>query len=290
MLGDMDIRELRMEDYEHEGIGSLREIPQPPERLWMRGTLPETGTRRLAVVGSRALSPYGEAACRYLIGGLSGHPVSIVSGLALGTDACAHRAALEAGLHTVAVPGSGLADRTIAPRTNYALSMHILAAGGALLSEHPPHETARPHYFPSRNRIMVGLADAVLVIEAASKSGTLITARLASEYNRDLMCIPHRIIDEHGYGNHLFVRLGAELVTEPEHILEALRIRAEPAQESLPLLSDAEERIYEALAIPLPRSELIRRSGLLPDEALVALLALELKGLAMESYGAWRRA
>lgn len=289
MLRRMDIQEISKDGYEDAGIGSLLEIPQPPEQLWLRGTLPDSSTKRLAVVGSRSLSPYGEAACRYLISGLSGYPVSIVSGLALGADACAHRAALEAGLHTIAVPGSGLGNKTIAPRTNYALAMYILASGGALLAEHPPEETARPYYFPSRNRIMVGLADAVLVIEAAQKSGTLITARMAADYNRDLLCIPHRILDENGYGNHHFLRLGAGLVTEPEHILEALGIRAEEKQESLPLLSHAEELLYDVLATPMPRNELIRRSGLLPDEALVALLALDLKGLVKESYGAWRR-
>lgn len=284
-----DIEEILKEEYEERGIGSLLEIPQPPERLWLRGSLPKASVKRLAVVGSRALSPYGEAACRYLISGLAGYPISIVSGLALGADACAHRAALEAGLHTIAVPGSGLANKTIAPRTNYALAMYILASGGALLAEHPPEEGARPYYFPSRNRIMVGLADAVLVIEAAEKSGTLITARMAGDYNRDLLCIPHRILDENGYGNHLFLRLGASLITEPGHILEALGIAPEEKQAELPLLSPAEEQLYEALATPLPRNELIRRSGLLPDEALVALLTLDLKGLVKETYGAWRR-
>ncbi|HEY1041967.1 MAG TPA: DNA-processing protein DprA [Candidatus Paceibacterota bacterium] len=284
-----DIEEILKEEYEERGIGSLLEMPQPPERLWLRGSLPGSEVKRLAVVGSRALSPYGEAACRYLISGLAGYPISIVSGLALGADACAHRAALEAGLHTIAVPGSGLANKTIAPRTNYALAMYILASGGALLAEHPPEEGARPYYFPSRNRIMVGLTDAVLVIEAAEKSGTLITARMAADYNRDLLCIPHRILDENGQGNHRFLRLGAALVTEPEHILEALGVTSEEKQQPRPLLSPAEEQLYEVLATPLPRSELIRRSGLLPDEALVALLALDLKGLVKETYGAWRR-
>lgn len=218
----MDIRTIVQGAYEKEGLGALTQIPQPPETLWMRGSLPPKEAKKLVVVGSRALTPYGEAICEKLIAGLSGYPIAIVSGLALGTDACAHRAALKAGLHTIAVPGSGLADKVIAPQTNLGLAKEILLAGGALLSEHAPDTTARPQYFPSRNRIMVGLADAVLVIEAGERSGTLITARLASEYSRDLMCVPHRIGDVNSEGSHMFIRLGAELITGPDDILETL--------------------------------------------------------------------
>ena len=218
----MNIRTIVRSEYGAHGIGSLNEIPEPPETLWVRGTLPANETKKLVVVGSRALTLYGESVCEKLIQGLSGYPITIVSGLALGTDACAHRAALAAGLHTIAIPGSGLNDKVIAPQTNLGLAKEILLAGGALLSEHEPDTTARPQYFPSRNRIMVGMADAVLVIEAGERSGTLITARLASEYNRNLMCVPHRIGDTNSEGSHMFIRLGAELITSSEDILETL--------------------------------------------------------------------
>lgn len=287
----MGIRELAPEALP----AALREIPEPPPRLWMRGAWPDASTKYLVVVGSRALSAYGQSALDTLIGGLAGYPVSIVSGLALGTDAAAHRAALAAGLHTVAIPGSGLDDAVIGPRTNLGLAQDILARGGALLSEHPPTQTARPYHFPSRNRLMVGLADAVLVIEAGKQSGTLITARLAAEYNRDLLCIPHRLGDPHGFGPHLFLRLGATLVTEPLHILEALGI---PLRESVspsprPKPSDltgAETAVWDALAEPTARDELLRSlSSIGPGEALTALVALELRGLVKEELGAWHR-
>lgn len=200
----------------------LCEIPQVPERLWMRGFLPPHGAKLLTVVGSRSLTTYGRTACEFLINGLKGYPISIISGLALGADACAHRAALAAGLHTIAIPGSGLSDDALYPRTNFPLAHQILESGGALLSEHEPEYRALPHDFPSRNRIMVGLADAVLMIEAGEQSGSLITARLAAEYNRDLFCVPHRIGDINSEGTHQFIRLGAELVSEPEQLLEAL--------------------------------------------------------------------
>jgi len=202
----------------------LREIPQLPERLWLRGALPPPGHKYLTVVGSRALSDYGREACTTLIHGLAGYSISIVSGLALGADAAAHEAALSAGLHTIAFPGSGLADHRIAPRTNAPLARAILDAGGALLSEYDPDMSAQPWMFPARNRLMVGMADAVLMLEAGEQSGTLISARLAGEYNRELLCVPHRITDAHGYGSTRFLRLGATLVSEPAHILEALGI------------------------------------------------------------------
>lgn len=218
ILVPMEIRTLQGNELPKQ----LYEIPQSPERLWLRGLLPPTGTSFLTVVGSRSLTSYGRSACEYLIGGLKGYPISIVSGLALGADACAHRAALAAGLHTIAIPGSGLADEVIYPRTNFPLAQQILESGGAFLSEHAPEHQALPHDFPSRNRLMVGLADAVLMIEAGEQSGTLITARLSAEYNRDLFCVPHRIGDINSEGTHQFIRLGAQLVSEPDQLLEAL--------------------------------------------------------------------
>jgi DNA processing protein len=217
----LDIREILIDGYP----GQLGEIPDPPKKMWLRGSLPPEGTKFLTVVGSRALTRYGREACDALISGLAGYPISIVSGLALGADAAAHRAALAAGLHTIAIPGSGLGDDVIGPRTNLGLAHEILRAGGTMLSENEPNHLAAPYDFPSRNRIMVGLAHAVLVIEAGPKSGTLITARLTSEYNRDLLCIPHRIGDPHGFAAQIFLRLGAAHVTESKHILEALSIQ-----------------------------------------------------------------
>lgn len=208
---------------------ALKEIPEPPAPLFARGTWAPPQTKYLAVVGSRALSDYGKRACERLIKGLAGHPISIVSGMALGADACAHEAALEAGLHTVAVLGSGLDDPSIHPRTNFKLAKDILSSGGLLLSEHADGYRPHPHDFPARNRIVVGISQAVLIVEAGEKSGTLITARLTHEYNRELLCIPHHIDDPHAFGANLFIRLGATLVATPEHILEALGLNNEPS-------------------------------------------------------------
>lgn len=282
----MDIRELAREEYP----AKLLEIPEPPARLWIQGSFAPPGTKHLTVVGSRALTAYGREAITSLIGGLAGYPISIISGLALGADAAAHKAALLSGLHTVAVPGSGLSETVLSPGTNKGIARDIVKAGGALLSEHPSDYVAHPHDLPSRNRVMVGLSDAVLVIEAAPQSGTLITARLTSEYNRDLLCVPHRIGDPHGFAAHLFLRLGATLVAEPLHILEALGITPshENTRPSITLVGD-EGILYALLDEPRPRDELIRRSRLASSDALTALVLLELKGLAKEEFGLWRR-
>lgn len=270
---------------------SLKEIPQPPKELWLRGTMPKIETKYLTVVGSRDITRYGKEATAKLIQGLSGYPISIISGLALGTDAAAHRAALNAGLHTIAIPGSGLAKDIIGPRTNAPLSEEILESGGALLSEHEPNYKAHPHDFPSRNRIMVGMSDAVLIIEAGERSGTLITARLTSEYNRELLCVPHRIGDEHGFGANLFLRLGATLTTDPLHILESLGIPPNDSNDKKPIitgLSTTEQIIYSQLQKPLSRDDLIRTTKLQTNEVLTSLVSLELRGAIKEEFGLWR--
>ncbi|HEX2792291.1 MAG TPA: DNA-processing protein DprA [Candidatus Paceibacterota bacterium] len=275
-----------------EHPSGFRHIPDPPERLWLRGPLPAPDFKYLTVVGSRALTAYGRDAITKLIGGLAGYPVAIVSGLALGADAAAHEAALAAGLPTIAFPGSGLADRAIAPRTNLGLARRILNAGGALISEWEPSAKAAPWRFPARNRLMVGIADAVLMVEACEKSGTLITARLSGEYGRELLCVPHRIGDVHAEGGHQFLRLGATLVSTSAHILKALRIEADAcATATAPraFASDAERAIYEMLAEPHERDELLRKVGYVSGVALTALVSLELNGYIIEEFGKWRR-
>ncbi|MFA6415097.1 MAG: DNA-processing protein DprA [Candidatus Paceibacterota bacterium] len=284
----MDIRELERTEWPAQ----LDEIPEPPKRLWIRGSLPPAGHKLLAVVGSRAMTRYGQEACERLITGLAGYPISIVSGLALGVDTCAHKAALAAGLHTLAFPGSGLDDSILYPRSNRPFAKEILEKGGGMLSEYAPTTPSHVRYFPERNRLMVGISDAVLVIEAGEKSGTLITARLASEYNRDLLCIPHRIGDPHAFGPHLFIRLGAALVTEPLHILEVLGI---PPREGASTgvaptdLESAELAIWSMLEEAKTRDEILRGGTASAGETLTALVALELRGLVKEEFGAWRR-
>lgn len=271
----------------------LREIPQPPARLYVRGSLPPSEHKFLAVVGSRKYTNYGKQVVDHLIGGLMGYPVSIVSGLALGIDSIAHEAALGADLHTIAVPGSGLDESVLYPARHKPLARRILAAGGGLLSEFEPTFTATKWSFTQRNRIMAGMSHATLVIEAAEKSGTLITARLTIEYNRELLVVPGDIFSKNSKGVHQFLKLGATPVTEPADILYTLGI--DPKQEAArppaappTNLSPEELRIIEALTEPTERDTLIRTIDLPAHEANALLMQMEIQGLVTSERNIYR--
>ncbi len=261
----------------------LIEIPEPPMEVTVRGELPSHNTKCLAVVGSRDYTNYGKQVVEYLIGGLRGYPVSIISGLALGIDALAHKAALHNNLHTLAVPGSGIADSVIYPRTHRGLAHEILQNGGGLLSEFEPTFMAAPWSFPKRNRIMVGLSHAVLLIEAGEKSGTLITARLAADYNRDLLAVPGNIFSKNSIGVHQFIKLGATPVTTPEDILTALDIEEKESSPHAPTtLSKEELLVLSLLTEPKDQDTLIRALPYAPEMTLMLLMRMELSGSIRE--------
>ena len=266
----------------------LAETPEPPSTLYIRGTLPPSETKLLAVVGSRRMSRYGKDVCEHLIAGLAGYPIAIVSGLALGVDGVAHRAALSAGLPTIAIPGSGLSDAVLYPRAHVGLAKDILAAGGALLSEFEPNFRARPESFPQRNRLMAGMSHATLVIEAGVRSGTLITARLASDYGRELLVVPHSIFAEGGAGGHVFMKIGGAPCRSAADILEALGIEESETKKEF-LLTKDEKKVLDILNEPLPRDELIRALGMEVRDANVLLAAMELRGIIAESMGEIRK-
>lgn len=272
----------------------LHEIPDPPKTLWARGNvalLSNPITTYLTVVGSRACTSYGKQALEHIISGLAGYPITIVSGLALGIDALAHKAALAAGLSTIAVPGSGLDWSVLYPRTNAALARGIVEHGGLLLSEYEPEQEAAPWTFPQRNRIMAGLAHATLVVEAKRKSGTLITARLAADYNRDVFTVPGSIFSEQSAGPHMLLRLGATPTTSSEDLLDALNIKQKERMDPLERedLSEGERAVFLHIASPLSRDELIRLLALSASEASALLSVMEIKGLIIEELGVIRR-
>ncbi len=266
----------------------LQQIPDRPKKLYVRGELPGTDKKWLAVVGSRAISPYGRAAITHLIEGLRGYPIVIVSGLAYGVDAEAHKAALRAGLTCVAVPGSGLDWNTISPRANVQLARSILESGGALMNEFEPQQQGTDYTFPKRNRIMAGMSHATLLIEAQEKSGTLITARLAVEYNRDLLVVPGSIFNANSKGTHQFLRLGATAITSPDDILVALGLEKREGENFAKYrndLSDDERRVLTIIATPCSRDDLLSTLDLGISEANVLLSAMEIKGLITEEMG-----
>lgn len=268
----------------------LSEISDPPQTLYIRGRLPDNNTKLLCVVGSRRHSPYGKDVCETLIKGLRGHDIAIISGLALGIDAVAHCAALETDLKTIAVPGSGLDDSVLYPRTNRLLAKDILNSGGALLSEFEPTFKATPYSFPQRNRIMAGMSHATLVIEAGERSGTLITARLAMEYNREVLTVPSSIFSRLSYGPHMLIREGATPITSSDDILEVFGIEKEKSRkQNTKNLSKDEKRVLQFLEHPITRDELLNTLGLPIKDANVLLSSMELKGLIIEKLGELRQ-
>lgn len=271
----------------HDFPPLLREIPDAPKKLYLRGTLPSIEKKWLAVVGSRAISPYGRQAVRHLLQGLSQYPIVIVSGLAFGMDAEAHKSALEAGLTTVAIPGSGLDWNVLYPRANVALAREIIARGGALISEFEPAMRAQLYTFPQRNRIMAGISHATLIVEAHEKSGSLITARLTTEYNRELLVVPGSIFSAESRGTHQFLKLGATPVTEASDILRALslEIRSASSPNVRTDLSKNEQKVLGLLSKPCPHDELLEKLNLPISEAHILFSAMEIKGLIVEELG-----
>lgn len=269
----------------------LSEIPEPPKRLRLWGNPPLSDNKLLAVVGSRKFSFYGRDMCEQLISGLSGHPITIVSGLALGIDAIAHRTALKAGLQTIALPGSGLDKKVLHPHSHAHLAEEIVEAGGGLLSEYDDTFPAGSWTFVRRNRLMAGMSHATLIIEAEMKSGTLVTARLATEYNRDVGAVPGPLTSPTSDGPHMLIRLGAALIRSPEDILELLGLSSgvTPHLFNTDDLSAEEKIIIELLSIPLERDELIRQSHLPVSQANAVVSLLEIKGLIAEQLGEMRR-
>ncbi len=268
----------------------LGEIPDPPKQLYVRGELPNFDHAWLAVVGSRAVTAYGRQVVDFLIEGLRSYPVVIVSGLAYGVDAYAHKAALRTGLPCVAVPGSGLDWDVMYPRANVSLAKEIISAGGAHLSEFDPNQKAADYTFPQRNRIMAGMCKATLVIEAKERSGSLITARLVTEYNRELLVVPGSIFSEASRGTHQFLKLGATPVTEPADILRALGIDVGLTKSHIDRenLSFDEAHVLDIIASPCSRDELLKALDLSISDANILLSTMEIKGLITEEYGTVR--
>lgn len=268
----------------------LKEIPDPPKRLYLRGTLPQQDATMLAVVGSRSYTNYGKTAAETLIAGLRGYNICIVSGLAIGIDGIAHRAALGASLNTIAIPGSGLNDDVLYPKRHHALAEEILASGGALLSEFEPDFRATEWSFPRRNRIMAGIAHAVLVIEAGERSGTLITSRLATDYNRDVLAVPGSIFSLGSRGPHMLIRLGATPITCAADILEAFGLEEGQIEKVTPSqLSKDESRLLSHLSSPTDKDSLIRSLGINAKDANILLMHMEMKGLIAEINGVFHR-
>jgi DNA processing protein len=248
-------------------------------------------------VGSRQPSPYGEAVAEQLGADLARAGVIVISGLALGIDAAAHRGALAGGGITVAVMGTGV--DIVYPAAHARLAEEILAAGGALVSQFPDGTNPRRHNFPARNWTMAALADAVVVVEAAERSGALITAEAALDLHKEVMAVPGSVFSPLSVGTHGLIRDGAALVQNARDVLAALGATQEVLDDPLSpprslgvALSPGRDGIISHLSdvLALSAAEIARKLQLPVAEVLGRLTALELDGAVRRHHDGYVRA
>lgn len=266
----------------------LREIADPPPVLFGWGEQSQLVWPQIAMVGTRRPSKSGLTTAAEFAAALAQQGVAVTSGLAVGIDGMAHRAVLEVNGITLAVLGTGLAQ--LYPKQHYALAQDIIAKDGVVLTEFLPFTPPLNYYFPRRNRIISGLSLGVLVVEAALDSGSLITARLALEQNREVWAIPSSIYNPQAKGCHALIREGARLVDEPAHILADIAARVGQMQrgsgqstmmakaEVLPI-SEQAEHLMACFAWQIRTFDwLVDQSGLMAADVASLLTELELAG------------
>jgi len=264
----------------------LAQLHDPPPRLYLRGEQAGVLERpAVAVVGARSCSAYGAHVARTLGRELAGEGVVVVSGLARGVDAEAHRGALDSGGTTVAVLGCGI-DRDY-PARHAELARRIVAGGGLVVSEYEAGVEPAPWRFPARNRVIAGLALATVVVEARERSGALITADFALELGRDVFAVPGEITAALSSGTNRLIRQGAAPLLGPDDVFSALGL--EPARRPPADLTDVAARVLNVLAdAPSGQDEVVRATGLAASAVAAALVELELAGLAAEADGVHR--
>ena len=277
----MEINRIRPD--EHNFTQRLASIANPPKSLCFMGILPTSDAPVVAIVGSRKPSAYGREVTEQLAGDLATAGCIIVSGLALGIDGIAQKAALKAGGTVIGVIPNELPD--ISPQTNYKLAMNIIKNGGAILSEWKKGDgkIVNRWSFLGRNRLVSGLADAVIITEAAERSGTLNTAAHALSQGRDVFAVPGNITSPLSAGCNALLKQGAYPATEAKDILQIIAPEQlkKPDQNQLPLGSSPEETIIINLIASGVRSgdQLQQQSGLTPADFATALTMLEINGV-----------
>lgn len=270
----------------------LLQIPDPPPFLYVFGRL-NGSFKNIAVVGSRNATEYGISTTRRLCKDLALLKMTIVSGMAIGIDSAAHQGALMGKGNTIAVLGSGL--EIVYPAENRKL-FHRIAENGAVISEFPLLTEPEPHNFPIRNRIISGISLGTVVVEATKRSGSLITARLAAEQNREVFAIPGSIHSFKSTGTHTLIKQGAKLVEHAQDIMEEiLYIIGGPHEtdktgneimESTSQLSSDESLVFESIGVyPVHIDDLARKLSMKPGKLSSILLQLELKGIVHQSPG-----
>ncbi len=271
----------------------LRDIPDPPSLIYVKGTLKLEDNLAIALVGSRKSTSYGVRIAERLAASLARVGLTVVSGLARGIDAAAHRGALKAGGRTIAVLANGLSE--IYPPEHAKLADEI-AEAGAVVSEMPMRQGPLAELFPRRNRIISGLSLGVVIVEAAPKSGSLATARHAMEQNREVFAVPGPVDSLLSRGCHALIRDGAKLVETADDILDEIKAKvrglkpAEPGEtarsEAELVLTNQERTVLELLDdMPKPADEVIVRTGLTASQVMATLSILEMRRLIRRMPG-----
>ncbi|MFH0703192.1 MAG: DNA-processing protein DprA [bacterium] len=283
-----NIQVLTLEDKKYPFL--LKQIYDPPPILFIKGSLDICNfDMALAIVGSRKASHYILEILNKIISELKESNITIISGMALGVDSCAHNAAIKNKLKTIAVLGSGLDN--IYPKNNIELFKKIIDNNGAVISEYYPTESPELWKFPHRNRIISGLAQGTLIAEAGLKSGALITAKLCLDQNRELMCIPGLVTNPNTEGTHELIKEGAGLVTSAKDIFNHLNWQhinyLENNQDDLKNnLLDNEKKVYEILSLePIQFDDILNESRLNIEELMCVLTSLELRGIIRQLPG-----
>ncbi len=263
----------------------LKNIYQPPPLLFYQGELrTELYGRTLAVVGSRRATAYGQMVVKALIKNLAEDGVTIVSGLALGIDALAHEITLSFQGQTIAVLGSGIDRTNLYPKANRYLADKIIKEGGIIFSEFPPGTIANKFNFPRRNRLISGIAQGTLVVEAAAKSGSLITAHYALDQGREVMAVPGNIFSNESIGTNHLLKLGAKPITKREDIQEIFGWEKTESNKIVNNLNELEQQILQALNSEAKHLDELKALLNIDIDVITATLTLmEVKGLIKNS-------
>lgn len=262
---------------------NIRYLPHMPPVLFIRGEIEPRDRQAVAIIGTRRPSHYGQRIAERLGAELARAGITVISGLARGIDTCAHEAALAASGRTIAVLGSGI--DVIYPPENRRLAEQIVAAG-AIITEFPPGTGPLAMNFPKRNRLISGLAQAVVAVEAGEKSGVLNTCSWAREQGRPVFAVPGRIDDERSRGTNRLIQQGARLITSSREVLEALGISASAEAGPAVELQSGERQVLTAVGNePVHIDELCSATGLPVTDLMTILFQLEVKGLIRQLPG-----
>ncbi len=278
-----DVKQINIDDENYPKI--LKEIPDPPKTIYIRGEINQKDKLAIGIVGTRNYTSYGKQVAYDISGRLAEAGITVISGLAKGIDTFVHKAVLEKGGRTIAVLGSAVDAKSVYPSCNQGLADKI-SESGAVISEYPPGTKSERYFFPQRNRIISGLSMGVVVIEAPEKSGALITATCALEQNREVFAIPGSIYSKNSAGANKLIQMGAKLINCANDILDELNLPLLTENRKVKPETKEEEIILNIISKePIHIDEITKKSNLDAEKVGSTIIMLELKGTIKNAGG-----